>query len=212
MSAETRELSGTTSYGKEVSVTTHLSDDQARRICAVLSDRIAQDLARRSTLTPAQLVTLHKFAVKNEKDAPKAVVLKKIREHLNSVKTVQIENTDITLNRCDRGKNIGSVTISNGRDIEDPENRYYGRLLQDGTFQKGRDLNSDVEKALAAAEKNVKNLVTVKENAAPSAPKSSSKKAPTEEEKAKAAEAIKKMREAGLTDEQIKAMFAVAGK
>lgn len=60
-------------------------------------------------------------------------------------------STPIRLSRAgSRARFPGSVNVTNGAPYGDPDSRFYGRILTDGTFQAGRDLTPAVRAALTA--------------------------------------------------------------
>jgi hypothetical protein len=139
------------------------SDEEALEICAKLPDSFANELAAKAQgkygLSDAQMVWVHIKAVqantpKAERPSEKIGSVKKLvdffdraAQHLNFPK-VRLQLQDggkLIVKRTGKGardpKNIGTLTADNGERMYDADgsrnrdNRYYGRVQLNGTFE-----------------------------------------------------------------------------
>lgn len=193
-----------------MSVETTLTDQEARRICASLPSsaenaNFAHRLAGTASLSSAQMVKLHEFAMANSGKVQEVQTFKKVVARMKEVKSATIDGITFKL-LGDKSKFPASVSMSNGQ--ERPSWVSFGRLLPDGTFLPTQGTADAHLSLLAKVEKKPSLLVssqTVNAVPAPSSPAVPS----ADDKKAETIKKAKALQAAGFTNEQIKAILAV---
>jgi len=62
-----------------------------------------------------------------------------------------LEDSEIVLSRAgQRSRQPGTINVTNGERYEEPDNRWYGRIALDGTFQRSRDCTDEIAELLEA--------------------------------------------------------------